>query len=209
MAAPRRRWVPIVFGIAVLLVFVGIGAIIAVTAWFQQNLQVETRSLRDAESEFDTVRKKFGDRRPLLEMRDGRPEYSRDRVKEGPNAAGATHPSSLQTLYVLVWDPDDERLARFSLPFWLLRMKSDPIRGLHLRDGRPRGSPAGGHREVRPGDHSGYGDRFRRARPSLGAVKKGLSSFPQVRAGKGDCPLFLYVARGLHFAYRQPAGVSP
>ncbi|MCA1584816.1 MAG: hypothetical protein LC791_08610 [Acidobacteria bacterium] len=31
------------------------------------------------------------------------------------------------TLHVLAWDPDEERLARISLPFWLLRMKSTPI----------------------------------------------------------------------------------
>ncbi len=121
--APRRRWVPIAFGIAVLLVFIGIGAIIAVTAWFQQNLQVETRSPQDAQTEFDAVRKQFGDRPPLLEMRNGRPGYTVEHAK-APTGSGAR----LETLYVLAWDPDDERLARFSLPFWLLRMKSDPIR---------------------------------------------------------------------------------
>jgi hypothetical protein len=34
----------------------------------------------------------------------------------------------LDALHIMVWDPGDGRLARFRLPFWLLRMKSDPIR---------------------------------------------------------------------------------
>jgi hypothetical protein len=33
--------------------------------------------------------------------------------------AGATRP---QTMYILAWDPDKERLARVSMPFWMLRL---------------------------------------------------------------------------------------
>jgi len=119
--AVRRRWVLIAFGVVILIVFIGIGAIIAVTAWFQQNLQVDTRSAGDAEREFATVRQEFEGRAPLLEMRDGRPEFTAEHDKP----AVATR---LETLHVLAWDADKERLARFSLPFWLIRMKSEPFR---------------------------------------------------------------------------------
>jgi hypothetical protein len=119
--AARRRWVLIAFGVAVMLVFIGIGAIIAVTAWFQQNLHVETRTERDAHTEFEAVRQKFGSRAPLLEIRDGRPHYTGQR-DQTPSST-----TKLETLHVLVWDPEDERLARVALPFWVLRMKSDPI----------------------------------------------------------------------------------
>ena len=120
--ATRRRWPYIVLGIAVLLVFVGIGAIVAVTAWFQQNMEVEPRSERDAQTEFDGVRQKFSGREPLLEMHDGVPRYTKAR-----EAGRSLDGSSLSTLNILVWDADEERLARIALPFWLLRMKSDPI----------------------------------------------------------------------------------
>ena len=93
------------------------------TAWFQQNLQVDTRSAGDAEQEFSAVRKEFGARPPLLEMRDGRPEYTAEHGKPAPASA-----AKLETLHVLAWDPEHERLARFSVPFWLLRMKSEPFR---------------------------------------------------------------------------------
>ncbi len=117
----RRRWVLIAFGVAVFVVFVGIGAIVLIASWFQQNLQVQQTSERDAEVEFDAVRKQFAGRAPLLELRNGRPHYLGGTKPQG------TSTTRLETLHVLAWDPDDERLARVSVPFWLLRMKSDPI----------------------------------------------------------------------------------
>lgn len=121
--ATRRRWVLIAFGVVILIIFIGIGAIIAVTAWFQQNLQVDTRSPGEADSEFATVLKEFEGRTPLLEMSEGRP-----RLAARQDAPAAETPARLQTLYVLAWDADEERLARFSVPFWLIRMKSEPFR---------------------------------------------------------------------------------
>lgn len=149
--AARRRWVVIVFGVGILLVFVGIGAIIAVTAWFQQNLEVRTLGAAEAESEFEVIRKQFGDRAPLLEMRDGRPHYSGTGTGEGAPAAKSDG-TRLETLHVLVWDPHDDRLARFSLPFWLLRMKSDPIRFSAFASGMDDGRV-----NLRPEDIERYG----------------------------------------------------
>jgi hypothetical protein len=119
--AARRRWVIVLFGAAVLVIFVGIGVIIAVTAWFQQNLQVEQLTEGAALEEFDGIRKRFGARQPLLEIHDRRPRYTAARNQPPAQTA------PLETLHVLVWDPDDSRLSRFSIPFWLLRMKSEPI----------------------------------------------------------------------------------
>jgi hypothetical protein len=121
MAKPRR-WVVIVFGVFIVVVFVGIGAIIAVTAWFQQNLEVKQLTASEAETEFETIRQRFAGRPPLLEMRNGRPAYSVERAALPPSGA------RLQTLHVLAFERDEQHLARISLPFWLLRMKSDPIR---------------------------------------------------------------------------------
>ena len=121
--ANRKRWVIIAFGVCVLLVFIGIGAILAVTAWVQQNVEVTPRSATEADREFAAVRSRFGTRKPLLEVVDGRPAYTSER-----SPAATTDGQSLQTLHVLAWDADEERLASLGIPFWLLRMKSDPIR---------------------------------------------------------------------------------
>ena len=122
MSKKRRNWVLILFGVAVLLVFVGIGAIVTISAWVQQNLEVQDTTAGDAQTQFDAVRQQFGSRAPLLELRDGTPVYA-DPAHSSPAEAS----TELQTLYVLAWDPQNERLAKFTLPFWLLRLKSTPI----------------------------------------------------------------------------------
>lgn len=42
--------------------------------------------------------------------------------------AGKGSGSQVTTLHVLAFDSNSEEMVRFSLPFWLLRMKSGPIR---------------------------------------------------------------------------------
>jgi len=118
----KRRWPFVVLGIAIVLVFVGIGVVIATVAWFQENMEISSSTAVDAEAEFDTVRRKFAGREPLLELHEGVPRYTKARET---SAASTT---SLQSLYIMVWDPDEERVLRFSFPFWVLRWKSDPIR---------------------------------------------------------------------------------
>ena len=120
MTKKRRNWILIIFGVAVLCVFVGIGAIIAAAAWFNQNLTMQQTTDREAQSEFEAIRQRFPNQSPLLAIRDGRTVYSTNRSPAGPG-------TSLDRLHVLVWEPDDERLASISIPFWLLRLKSTPI----------------------------------------------------------------------------------
>ena len=68
-----------------------------------------------------------------------------------------------------------ESLARIGLPFWLLRLKSDPIRfGAYASGFDDEGVTlqAGGHREVRRRHHPRYGHvAGRRAHPVLGPMR--------------------------------------
>ena len=108
-------------GVGVLIVFVGIGVVIAIAAWFQQNLHVQNSTPSEAQTAFQEVRQRFRERAPLLEFRNGRPAYAAGR----PDASGPR--KELESLNVLGWDPDDKRLSRITVPFWLLRLKSRPI----------------------------------------------------------------------------------
>jgi hypothetical protein len=121
--ATKRRWVPIVFGVLILIGFLVIGVIVAGVVLFQQSVQTMTSSEADAEREFTIVRDKYSSRAPLLEMNNGVPRYT-----GGTAPAASAQPVTLETLNVMVWDPREEELTRIALPFWLLRMKSDPIR---------------------------------------------------------------------------------
>lgn len=118
---PKRRWIPIVIGIVFLVFVLGVGAVVFSVAWFRQHLTVTETSETTAAREFDAVRAKFPGQRPLLEMRDGRPQYVEERRNEPPST------SRITTLHLIAWDDEDGQLATFALPFWLLRMKSGPI----------------------------------------------------------------------------------
>ena len=119
----KRRWIPILLGVLVLFVFIGIGAVIASVAWFQQHVQTQRTSEADAEAELEKVRKQFAHRPPILELQNNVPRYTGGKKPDFVANAG-----SLESLNVLVWSPREDHLTRVTLPYWLLRMKSDPIR---------------------------------------------------------------------------------
>lgn len=116
-----RRWAPILFGVAVFVVFVGISAVVVSVAWFREHLSIEAASGTSAETAFAEVRQRFGGKAPLLEMQ-GTSLARRNAPAE--DAARTT----LTTLHVLAWDAREEQLARIDIPFWFLRLKETPIR---------------------------------------------------------------------------------
>ena len=122
MANTARRWLPIVAGIAVLCVFLGIGAIAVSVAYFSEHATVE-RDIDGARAggAFDEAKQRFADPRPVVEFdAEGRPRYV-----EG--IAGRKNPGTVSAVHVLAWDPDERALASVALPMWLLRLKSGPI----------------------------------------------------------------------------------
>jgi hypothetical protein len=120
MSSTRRRWIPIVIGIAILLAFAAVGGVIVSVAWLRQNLQVDAASQSDAESAFDEIQKRFASKPPLVTLKDGLASMDRAAFEDRPR-------SSLTAMNILAWDPDDSQLARMSIPFWLLRLKETPI----------------------------------------------------------------------------------
>ena len=119
----KRTWLWILAGVFVLFVFVAIGGLFFAISFFRDNMQVTSGvSENSAVSEFDAVRAKFPGQEPLIQLVDGHPQL----VPERASRAGNGRP--LSTLHVLAFDRGDDEMVRFTLPFWLLRMKSGPIR---------------------------------------------------------------------------------
>ena len=115
-----RRWAPILFGVAVFVVFVILGAGVFGIAWVRDHLDMTPSSAADAEAAFDEVRQRYRHKAPLLELSE-----AGARTNRPPDDAPRT---TLTTLHVLAFDADEGRLARFDLPFWFLRLKEGPIR---------------------------------------------------------------------------------
>jgi hypothetical protein len=116
-----RRWAPIVFGVSVFVVFIGISVVVLGVAWFRDHLEIQAASGASADSAFAEVRHRYLDKAPLLEMQGSSVARSNPPADSKPR-------TSLTTLHVLAWDAREGRLARFDIPFWFLRLKETPIR---------------------------------------------------------------------------------
>lgn len=119
----KRTWLWVVLGVFFVLFCIFIGGVSFAVSFFRDNMQV-TRDVTEtrAGSEFDAVYAKYPGQVPLIQMVDNRPQFVAERTSQSPDG------QSLSTLHVLAFDSDSEEMVRFSLPFWLLRMKSGPIR---------------------------------------------------------------------------------
>jgi hypothetical protein len=122
-----RRWVPILFGVAVFVVFAGIGGALFTYSWVRDHLDVQAATDSSATAAFDEIRQRYVGKPPLVEV-SGNDTRSRVPPKDAPRA-------SLSALHVLAWNPDDEHLARIDIPFWLIRLKESPIRFANYASG--------------------------------------------------------------------------
>ena len=118
----KRTWLWVVLGVFVFFVAIAAGGLFLAVSFFRQNMSVADASATTADEQFDAVRARFAGRTPLIQLVDGRPQLMADVATQTPSSTTVT------TVHLMAWDDDEEKLVRFSVPFWLLRMKSGPIR---------------------------------------------------------------------------------
>ena len=120
--ASRKTWLWIILGglgfcVLVLFVIAGVGVYFVAS-------HIDTSSVTSAEvvRVFDDARARFKDQKPLFELDDReRPHVTRE-LSSMPRAERRT-----ENLAILVWDPDEERTVRITLPFWILRLGNQKI----------------------------------------------------------------------------------
>jgi hypothetical protein len=118
----KRTWLWVVLGVFIVFMVIAIAGITFAVVFFRQNMTVTAMNPNNATEQFDSVRARYPGQQPLLRMVDGRPEYVDDRA-----ATAGVVTTPLQTLHMMAWDDDEEQLVTFTIPFWLLRLKSGPI----------------------------------------------------------------------------------
>jgi len=118
MAGKVKTWVWVVLGIVV----IGVLAVIAMAGvglyLFSQHIDTRAASPANAAREFEQVKARFGDQKPLIEL-DDHGRYLRSHTDRTPPIS-VKPPDSIN---VLAFDPDDGRIVRVSIPFWIVRMK--------------------------------------------------------------------------------------
>ena len=118
MAGKVKAWVWVI----VAIVAIGILGVVAMAGvglyFFSQHVQTKTTTAGSAAQDFDQVRRRLDGQKPLIEL-DQHGRYLRSNLDRKP----PTNPKSLESINVMAFDPDEEKVVRITIPFWLVRMK--------------------------------------------------------------------------------------
>ena len=118
MAGKVKTWVWVVAAV----VIVGILGLIATAGvgiyFFSRHVETSTASPAVAAQDFGQISARFASQKPLIEL-DEHGRYLGSNAERQPTA-GTRQP---ETLRVMAFDPDDGRVVRVGIPFWLLRLK--------------------------------------------------------------------------------------
>jgi hypothetical protein len=118
MAGRVKAWVWVVIAI----IAIGVLGVVAMAGvglyFFSQHVQTKSVSAGSAAHDFEQVRLRFEGEKPLIEL-DKHGRYLRSNVDRKP-PANARPPESIN---VMAFDPDEGKIVRISIPFWVVRMK--------------------------------------------------------------------------------------
>ena len=118
MAGRVKAWVWVVIAVVV----IGVLCVVAIAGvglyFFSQHVETRSASPANAAQDFEQVKARFNGQKPLIEL-DDHGRYLRSNTDRNP-PPNAKSPESIN---VMAFDPDDGRIVRLSIPFWLVRMK--------------------------------------------------------------------------------------
>ncbi len=139
--AKKPSWALIIAGIVVLIVVVCVG-VLAVAGYFvyrQFAFESAPATQVSVEREFTRIHDRFKGQKPLLEMQDGEPVVAEPDTEPPAETKPSTR-HNIEAVHILVWQPEEGKVFRMNIPFWIVRMsKGKPF---HLsrtmsEDGEP------------------------------------------------------------------------
>ena len=113
--ARTKTWVSVLIATLSIVCVAGIVLVGGPVYWFSRHVDSHELSSAGAADEFRRERARFIGQPALVEMRPGAEPIVR-------RAAERSHGSPVTTLHVLGYDPNQEKLIRANVPFWLLRV---------------------------------------------------------------------------------------
>ena len=119
MAGKIKTWVWVVISVAVVCILCLVT--VAGVGFYFVSKHIDTKEVSPAAAakEFEAVKAGFEGQKPLIEL-DSKGQFLRAHT----DRPAPRHVNTPDQLYLLAFDPKDQRIVRFSLPFWLLRMKA-------------------------------------------------------------------------------------
>ena len=113
-----RKWIPIVVGIVIFVVLVGIGLVAGFAYLVASHVKVETMAPEQGQAEFDRLAAKMAGQTPLIVL----PEPGSDADPVVHRELETHDTGSISTVHIRVWSQNEKKLARVDLPFWLIRL---------------------------------------------------------------------------------------
>ncbi|MFO7695248.1 MAG: hypothetical protein R6V57_19345 [Vicinamibacterales bacterium] len=119
----KTSWAVIIVATSAFVLIVGVGlvGVVGYVIYQQFAFQAKSATEMSADEEFARIVAKFEGQKPYLVIKDGEPVVSEE------SAASPGKP--VEALHIIVWDPDERKVIKLNMPFWLLRMtKGQPIK---------------------------------------------------------------------------------
>lgn len=113
-----KKWVPIVVGLVIFVIIVGIGLLGGFAYLVSRQVGVQTLSSSAGVEEFEKLRARFEGQQAFIEL----PAEDSD-AEPIVRKELATHPTGLvNTVHMRIWVPDEGKLVRVDFPMWMLRL---------------------------------------------------------------------------------------
>ena len=119
MAVKLKTWIWVIVALVVVCILAVVAMAGAGFYFFSQHFDAQAATPAKAGVQFEQVRSQFREQKPLIEL-DERGRF----VRSNPDRPASQTTKVPAQLYVLAFDPDDERIVKVTIPFWLLRFKS-------------------------------------------------------------------------------------
>ena len=119
MANTKKTWIYILVAVFIIAGLGAIGLVAGSAYWISRHVSSQLTSTESAEAELDRVRARFAGQQPLVEFNG---DSDNPTVRRLPRPAESIGNVEMRALHARVFDPDDGKIVRADIPFWLIRL---------------------------------------------------------------------------------------
>ena len=119
MANTRKTWIYVLVAVFVIAGLGAIGLVAGSAYWISRHVSSQLASTESAEAELEGVRARFAGQQPLVEFSG---DSDNPTVRRLPRPAERTQRGDMQALHARIFDPEDGKIVRADIPFWLIRL---------------------------------------------------------------------------------------
>src|SRR5262245_34519587 len=113
----RRTWISVLVASVIIVGILAVAVVGGTAYFFYRHINAQYTPREGAEEQFAAARARFGGQTPLIEIRRHDEPIVHRELLDRPQSN-----VKLEALRILAYDPDERKLVRMSIPFWLIRL---------------------------------------------------------------------------------------